>query len=116
MNIYLDPGTVIVAAISAVISIVATFFITWYFSKRHYTREPRPYTITDNDLRAQVNRYNFWATIVLAVAVILLLALIIIASALRNDRSTGVGENPTPAIGAVYSDSNSLQFSKLASF
>ena len=74
MTIYFDPGTVIVAVILAIISVSAT----WYFSKRYYTRESRLHPVTDNDLQAQANRYNFWAVVIIFVALILFAALVIV--------------------------------------
>ena len=60
MTVYLDPGSVLVAAVSSAISIVATFIITWYFSKRYHTRGSSPRPTTTNDVQMQENKYAFW--------------------------------------------------------
>ena len=69
--------TILVSTASSVVSILSSVTITWYFSKRHYTRTPRP-PVTDNDTILQNSKNEFHAAVLAAVLVILVLSLMIL--------------------------------------
>ena len=100
MTIYFDPGTVIVAVISSVISILAT----WYFARKYYTGESRPTRIplTTNEALIQPLKYVFWFCAMTLVFMLLLFALLVVASAIRSNGRSEVNKNPAPATQLEY--------------
>ena len=64
ITIELDVTTILITAISSIVSVVASALITWYFSRRHYTRVSRP--VTENDLKLQAGKHEFWTAVLIA--------------------------------------------------
>ena len=58
ITIAIDITTIVVAVISSIVSVVASGLITWYFSRRHYTRVSRP--VTENDIKLQSGKHEFY--------------------------------------------------------
>ena len=48
ITIELDPSTILITAAFSIVSTICSSIVTWYFSKRHYTRESA--TVTENDI------------------------------------------------------------------
>ena len=59
ITIELDLTTILVAVVSSAISVLGSALVTWYFSRRHYTRTPQPVTENDIILRDNENGYRF---------------------------------------------------------
>ena len=77
ITIELDLTTILVAAVSSLVSIAGSAVFTWYFSKRHYTRRDRP--ITENDILLQQSNNSFRAFALMIIGFFLFLSLIIMA-------------------------------------
>lgn len=76
MTIELDLWTVLVAAISSVISILGSAWVTWYFSKRHYAKTPRPITENDITMRDNGNIFRFAALFITLPFLLLVIAML----------------------------------------
>ena len=90
MTLYLDFVTILIAVASSAISILAT----WYFSKRHYSRAPRPQPVTENDIKVRDNDNVFRLLIVCVVGFVIVIAMLIFGCELpdRSNQQT----MPTP--------------------
>ena len=73
MTIHLDPATILIAVASSAVSI----FATWYFSKRHYSRSPRPLPVTENDIALQDNQNLFRFSTICVVAFVILMTVLV---------------------------------------
>ena len=82
--IELDLTTVLVAVVSSVVSILGSAFVTWYFSRRHYTRTPQP--VTENDIILRDNENGFRFLVIFFVLLFLMLITIILASVCTDRR------------------------------
>ena len=94
MTIHLDPATVLIAATSSAISILAT----WYFSKRHYSIAPRPQPVTENDIKLRDNDNTFRFLVTIVVAFLILVAILVFGcdpEYLRNQQAV-----PEPTSGS----------------
>ena len=91
MTIYLDPATISIALASSAISI----FATWYFSKRHYSRPPRPQPVTENDikLRDTENLFRFSALCILGF--LILIVILVFGYESPTDRNQQTIPTPT---------------------
>ena len=65
ITIEIDITTIVIAVISSIVSVVASGLITWYFSRRHYTRVSRP--VTETDIKLQSGKHEFYLWVVLVV-------------------------------------------------
>ena len=65
ITIEIDITTILIAVISSIVSVVASGLITWYFSRRHYTRVSRP--VTETDIKLQSGKHEFYVSILLVV-------------------------------------------------
>ena len=65
ITIEIDITTILVTVIASIISIALSGVITWYFSKRHYTRSSQP--VTENDIKLQSQRYEFYVAVLFIV-------------------------------------------------
>ena len=79
VTIELDLTTVLVAVVSSAVSILGSALVTWYFSKRHYSRPDRP--VTANDIKLRDNENNFRSLVIFLVLVFLLFMTTILAPA-----------------------------------
>ena len=73
MTLYLDPATILITVASSAISILAT----WYFSKRHYSRAPRPQPVSENDIQIRNYDNGFRFAVVCVVGAIIVIAMLI---------------------------------------
>ena len=58
ITIEIDITTILITVISSIVSVVASSSVTWYFSRRHYTRVSRP--VTENDIKLQSGKHEFY--------------------------------------------------------
>ena len=65
ITIELDLTTILVTAIASIISVVVSGVITWYFSRRHYTRASQ--TVRENDIKLQSGKHEFYFGVLLIV-------------------------------------------------
>ena len=65
ITIELDITTILVTAISSIVSVLVSGFITWYFSRRHYTRVSRP--LTEIDVKMQSGKHEFYTGVLVIV-------------------------------------------------
>ena len=65
ITIEIDITTIVIAVVSSIVSVVASGLITWYFSRRYYTRVSRP--VTENDIALQSGKHEFYVSILLVV-------------------------------------------------
>ena len=72
--ITIDP-CILVTGFSMVVSAVVTWFVTWYFSKRRYSRLAKPITEADIELERVKNEHR--GEIVGATAVVILMLVIV---------------------------------------
>ena len=79
MTITIDLSNNLLNIILAIIGIGFTIGTTWYFTRRHYTRDPR--TPTANDVIMQENKLTFWLFAVLIGGVLLILPLMLVVLA-----------------------------------
>ena len=63
--IEIDITTILIAVISSIVSVVASGLITWYFSRRYYTRVSRP--VTENDIALQSGKHDFYLAVLFIV-------------------------------------------------
>ena len=61
ITIAIDVTAFVIAVISSMVSVVASGLITWYFSRRHYTRVSRP--VTENDIALQSGKHDFYLAV-----------------------------------------------------
>jgi hypothetical protein len=65
ITIAIDITTIVIAVISSIVSVVTSGLITWYFSRRHYTRVSRP--VTETDIKLQSGKHDFYLTVLFIV-------------------------------------------------
>ena len=66
--IEIDTTTILIAVISSIVSVVASGLITWYFSRRYYTRDLGP--VTDKDIELQAGKHEFYLGLILFIFLI----------------------------------------------
>ena len=72
--ITIDP-CILVTGFSMVVSAVVTWFVTWYFSKRRYSRLAKPITVADIELERVKNEHR--GEIVAATVVVILVLVLV---------------------------------------
>ncbi len=68
ITIEIDITTILITVTSSIVSVVASSLVTWYFSRRHYTRVSRP--VTKNDIELQSEKYGFYFMVLFIVLLI----------------------------------------------
>ena len=72
----------LITVIASIVSVVASGLITWFFSRRHYTRVSRP--VTETDIKLQSGKHEFYVavlSIVLVMGILFALLFLIARSA-----------------------------------
>ena len=100
ITIELDLTTILVAAVSSLVSIAGSAVVTWYFSKRHYTGRDRQ--ITENDILLQQNNNEFRIVVLVVIGVFLPLVLIVMAG-ICGVQQTTTEEDDTAATRILQS-------------
>lgn len=72
MTVSIDLTNVLIALITCLISVLAT----WFFSRRHYTGASRRQTVSDNEITLQEKQNEFRLNVILVV--VLLLSLMVL--------------------------------------
>ena len=100
ITIELDLTTILVAAVSSLVSIAGSAVVTWYFSKRHYTGRDRQ--ITENDILLQQNNNEFRIVVLVVIGIFLPLVLIVMAG-ICGVQQTTTEEDDTAATRILQS-------------
>ena len=100
ITIELDLTTILVAAVSSLVSIAGSAVVTWYFSKRHYTGRDRQ--ITENDILLQQNNNEFRIVVLVVIGIFLFFFLIIMAG-ICGVQQTTTEEDDTAATRILQS-------------
>ena len=78
VTIEFDLSTILITAFLSLVSIVSSAIITWYFSRRHYTRTTRP--VTENDVVLQQNNNEFKLAAIIMIGFLLVISIMILGA------------------------------------
>ena len=100
MTVTFDLTNVLIASITCLISVLAT----WFFSRRHYTRASRRQTVSENEITLQEKQNEFRLNIVLVLALLLAFAMLIGSSTYCMTESDRWDSTPVPTETPPLSD------------
>ena len=79
ITIELDISTILVAAVSSLVSITGSAWVTWFFSKRRYIASPPPVSLDPEDeaiIRHNRDGYLFILSLAVLFALVIVIAML----------------------------------------